>query len=106
MFSLGGRVAVVTGGTGVLGGAVAAGLVRAGARVGVLGRRRERAERAASRLAAGGGEALALRADVLDEGQLRRARDEVLQRWGRVDILVNAAGGNVPGAVLEAGADL
>lgn len=106
MFSLGGRVAVVTGGTGVLGGAVAAGLVRAGARVGVLGRRQERAERAASRLAAGGGEALALRADVLDEGQLRRARDEVLQRWGRVDILVNAAGGNVPGAVLEAGADL
>nr|WP_233451779.1 SDR family oxidoreductase [Rubrobacter xylanophilus] len=106
MFSLEGRVAVVTGGTGVLGGAIAAGLARAGARVGVLGRRPGRAERVAARLAAEGAGVLALRADVLDEEQLLRVREEVLERWGRVDILVNAAGGNVPGAVLEAGEDV
>ncbi|ABG03061.1 short-chain dehydrogenase/reductase SDR [Rubrobacter xylanophilus DSM 9941] len=106
MFSLDGRVAVVTGGTGVLGGAVAAGLARAGARVGVLGRRRGRAEEVAAGLGAEGAEALALRADVLDEGQLRRAREELLGRWGRLDILVNAAGGNVPGAVLGSGEDV
>jgi NAD(P)-dependent dehydrogenase (short-subunit alcohol dehydrogenase family) len=101
MFSLCGRVAVVTGATGVLGGAMAAGLARAG--VVVLGRRRERAEEVASRIAADGGEALALLADVLDAAQLRRAREKVIGEWGRVDALVNAAGGNVPGAALGAG---
>jgi NAD(P)-dependent dehydrogenase (short-subunit alcohol dehydrogenase family) len=103
MFSLCGRVAVVTGATGVLGGAMAVGLARAGARVVVLGRRRERAEEVASRIAADGGEALALLADVLDAAQLRRACEKVLEEWGRVDALVNAAGGNVPGAALGAG---
>jgi NAD(P)-dependent dehydrogenase (short-subunit alcohol dehydrogenase family) len=103
MFSLCGRVAVVTGATGVLGGAMAAGLARAGARVVVLGRRSERAEEVASRIAADGGEVLALLADVLDAAQLRRAREKVIGEWGRVDALVNAAGGNVPGAALGAG---
>ena len=101
LFSLEGRVAVVTGATGVLGGAMARGLARAGARVGVLGRRRERAEEVAREISAAGGEAVALPADVLDEGQLREVRDEVLDRWGRLDVLVNAAGGNVTGATLS-----
>jgi len=101
LFSLEGRVAVVTGATGVLGGAMARGLARAGARVGVLGRRRERAEEVAREISAAGGEAVALPADVLDEGQLREVRDAVLDRWGRLDVLVNAAGGNVTGATLS-----
>ena len=101
LFSLEGRVAVVTGATGVLGGAMARGLARAGARVGVLGRRRERAEEVGREISAAGGEAVALPADVLDEGQLREVRDEVLDRWGRLDVLVNAAGGNVTGATLS-----
>src|SRR5215203_4724268 len=50
-----------------------------------------------------GGESLALPADVLDPGQLQDARDALLERWGGVDILVNAAGGNVPGATLSEG---
>ncbi len=98
LFSLEGRVAVVTGATGVLGGAMARGLALAGARVGILGRRRERAEEVAREILESGGEALALPADVLDGEQLEAARDVVLERWGRVDILVNAAGGNIPGA--------
>jgi NAD(P)-dependent dehydrogenase (short-subunit alcohol dehydrogenase family) len=94
-FDLSERVAVVTGGYGVLGGTVAAGLARAGARVAVLGRRRDAAEAKAEEIRAAGGRAMAVVADALDERQVRAARGEVLRAWGRVDALVNAAGGNV-----------
>ena len=100
LFDLSGRVAVVTGATGVLGGAMARGLALAGARVGVLGRRKERAEEVTAEVENRGNEALALPADVLEREQLESARDAVLERWGRVDILVNAAGGNVPEATV------
>lgn len=96
VFSLQGRVAVVTGGYGVLGGTLAAGLASAGAKVAVVGRRREAAEERAAALRREGGEAMAVVADVLDERQVRLAREQVLAAWQRVDILVNAAGGNVP----------
>jgi NAD(P)-dependent dehydrogenase (short-subunit alcohol dehydrogenase family) len=98
LFDLSGKVAVVTGATGVLGGAMARGLAGAGARVGVLGRRRGRAEEVVREISNSGGEATALPADVLDREQLEAARDAVLGRWGRLDILVNAAGGNLPAA--------
>ncbi len=94
-FALVGRVAVVTGGYGVLGGAIASGLADAGAAVAILGRRRAAAERKADEIREGGGDALALVADVLDETEVRGARDELLRTRARVDILVNAAGGNV-----------
>jgi NAD(P)-dependent dehydrogenase (short-subunit alcohol dehydrogenase family) len=94
-FRLDGRVAVVTGGYGVIGGMLASGLAAAGARVAVLGRRRDAAETKADTLRRAGSEAIALVADVLDDGQLLAARDELVSRWGGIDILVNAAGGNV-----------
>jgi NAD(P)-dependent dehydrogenase (short-subunit alcohol dehydrogenase family) len=94
-YDLTGRVAVVTGGYGVLGGSMATGLAAANARVALLGRRREAAEQKAEQIRQAGGEALVLIADALDEGQVSAARDDLLRRWGRVDILVNAAGGNV-----------
>ena len=94
-FSLEGKVAVVTGGYGVLGGHIAAGLAAAGARVAILGRRRDAAERKVEELRSAGGEARALIADAVDDAQLDAARDELLAEWGRLDILVNAAGGNV-----------
>ncbi len=103
LFSLEGQVAIVTGGTGVLGGAMAHGLAQAGAKVGVLGRRREQAEAVAQAIEAAGGVALALPADVLDYGQLEAAREALLQRWERLDILVNAAGGNIPAATAQPG---
>ncbi|MEN9939117.1 MAG: hypothetical protein RLZZ387_5696 [Chloroflexota bacterium] len=103
MFSLEGRVAVVTGGTGVLGRAMALGLARAGARVGVLGRRRAQAEAVVAEIEAAGGAAMALAADVLQREQLEAARDAVAEAWGHADILVNAAGGNVPAATLQPG---
>ena len=104
LFSLEGRVAIVTGGTGVLGGAMARGLARAGARVGVLGRRQPQADAVVAQIEQAGGAALALPADVLKKEQLEAARDAALERWGRIDILVNAAGGNVPAATLTEGA--
>ena len=94
-FSLEGKVAIVTGGYGVLGGGIAAGLATAGARVAILGRRPEAANQKVDQLRAAGAEARALIADVIDEAQLDAARDELLGDWGRIDILVNAAGGNV-----------
>ncbi|HTK46488.1 MAG TPA: SDR family oxidoreductase [Gemmatimonadaceae bacterium] len=90
-----GKTAVVTGGYGVLGASLASGLAAAGARVAVLGRRRDAAEAQADAIRAAGGDAMVAIADVLDEHRLRAARDSVLDAWGRIDILVNAAGGNV-----------
>jgi NAD(P)-dependent dehydrogenase (short-subunit alcohol dehydrogenase family) len=100
LFSLQGKVAVVTGGTGVLGGAMAHGLAAAGAKVAILGRRAERAAEVAAAIQAEGGDAMPLPADVLDEAQLDLAREALLRKWGTVDILINAAGGNVPEAVV------
>jgi NAD(P)-dependent dehydrogenase (short-subunit alcohol dehydrogenase family) len=101
LFSLAGKVAVVTGATGVLGSEMARSLAQSGARVAVLGRREEKANRVAQEIEVAGGQSLPLPADVLDTGQLGSARDALLERWGRVDILVNAAGGNVPEATLS-----
>jgi len=99
-FSLAGKTAIVTGGTGVLGGALARGLAAAGARVGILGRRAEQAALVADEITSTGGTALPLIADVLDRAQLLEARDQIVAAWGRIDILINAAGGNIPAAVV------
>lgn len=103
LFSLDDQVAVITGGTGVLGSMMALGLARAGAKVGVLGRRREQAEAVVRSITAEGGEAIALVADVLDREQLERSRATILETWDRLDILINAAGGNMPSATLAPG---
>jgi NAD(P)-dependent dehydrogenase (short-subunit alcohol dehydrogenase family) len=98
LFGLDGRVAVVTGGSGALGSAIARALAGVGARVALLGRRPEPLHAAAREL---GSAAIAVTADVLVADQLRGAAREVLASGERIDILVNAAGGNVPEATLE-----
>lgn len=100
LFTLEGKVAVVTGGSGVLGGAMAEGLAAAGARIGILGRTASKVERQVEAIRGAGGEALALVADVLAQQQLEDARAKVLREWGRIDILLNVAGGNLPGATI------
>jgi NAD(P)-dependent dehydrogenase (short-subunit alcohol dehydrogenase family) len=101
LFSLNGKVAVVTGGTGVLGSRMSRALAAAGAKVAILGRRKAVAAELAESIQADGGEALAVQADVLDSDQLRAAADTVAGAWGNLDILVNAAGGNVKGSIVN-----
>jgi NAD(P)-dependent dehydrogenase (short-subunit alcohol dehydrogenase family) len=99
LFSLQGRVAVVTGATGTLGRSSAAGLAAAGAAVVVLSRDLDRAADLANELE---GEAVGMQADVDDAGSLEAVRDGVLDRFGRLDILVTFAGGNLPAATRAA----
>lgn len=94
LFALQDRVAIVTGGSGVLGRAMAQGLLEAGARVCILGRDPARAQAVAESLSPGLERTLGLSADVTQRAALEAAAEAVLHRWGRIDILVNAAGGN------------
>jgi NAD(P)-dependent dehydrogenase (short-subunit alcohol dehydrogenase family) len=100
LFDLTNKVAVITGGTGVLGSAIARGLAQAGAKVAILGRREELAKEIAQTIHDTGFEATALPADVLDIDSLKKARAKLLETYQRCDILVNAAGGNQPKATV------
>jgi gluconate 5-dehydrogenase len=93
MFSLAGRVAIVTGGGGGIGSALAEALAGAGARVAVVGRTRETLEAAVRRVEGVGAEALAIVADVTEEDSAESAVTRAAERFGGVDILVNAVGG-------------
>ena len=89
-----GKVAVMTGGTGVIGQALARALADAGIRLAVGGRDRGKAERLAAELSREGATVIGLGFDVGDRAALQAARDEIHARLGRVDILINGAGGN------------
>lgn len=99
MFNVAGRTAVVTGGSGVLCGTMARALAAAGCRVAILGRTPAKVDAMVERIRAEGGEAVGAVADVLDEDAVKAARDKVLQAFGRVDILINGAGGNKAEAI-------
>jgi NAD(P)-dependent dehydrogenase (short-subunit alcohol dehydrogenase family) len=105
-FSLAGRVIVVTGGTGVLGGAFVDGIAAAGGIVGILGRNEKIANERANAINQKGGQALALIADVTNESQLEAACQQMLSAFGKIDGLVNAAGGNIPNAVVQPDQDV
>src|SRR5438552_7245060 len=103
LFSLDGDVAVVIGGGGVLAGAMAEGLAQAGARIAVAGRTREHAEARARSIEEHGGQAIGIQCDATSKTDLQRALDTVLHRFGRVDILINAAGVNSATPFFEIG---
>lgn len=105
LFDLSGRVAVVIGGTGVLGGAICQGLAVAGAGVAVVGRNVERGEARVASLVAGGATAIALSVDATDARGLTAALDDIQARLGPVDILVNAPGVNSATPFFEIGLD-
>ncbi len=100
-FDIQGKVAIVTGGAGVLGGAMASGLAAVGAKLGVLGRTVEKVEKKVQEIQQKGGEAIPLIADVLNQKELENARSKVLENYGSIDILLNVAGGNQPGATIN-----
>lgn len=102
-FSLKGKVIVVTGGTGILGKAFVKGLAEAGAKICIIGRSQEKAAERVKLVETLGGDALAVVADVMDEHSIREAKERILEKWGTIDGLVNAAGGNIPGATIAPG---
>jgi NAD(P)-dependent dehydrogenase (short-subunit alcohol dehydrogenase family) len=98
LFGLQDKVAVVTGGGGILCGAMGKGLAKAGAKVMVLDLLEAAAQKVAEEIRSEGGQAFAFQADALDKKSLERVCDEVVKKFGRVDILINGAGGNKPQA--------
>ncbi|SKB31989.1 SDR family oxidoreductase [Daejeonella lutea] len=105
-FSLENKVIIVTGGTGILGKSFIEGIVKAGGTVGILGRNKDVANERADLINKNGGKAIALIADAMDESQLVDAKNKVLDAYGKIDGLVNGAGGNQPEGVLLPGADI
>jgi len=95
MFDLNGRVAVVTGGNGGIGLGMAKGLAKAGARVVVAARNRDKSSAAVRELKALGSDALAIAVDVTDEASVTSLMGETVAQCGRIDILVNNAGINI-----------
>lgn len=105
MNNLHGRVAVVTGGSGALGSHVSEGLLQAGATVIIIGRRQEKVDATLQHLRTlisptDGTAVDGYACDVLDETSLENVCTEIVQKYQHIDILVNAAGGNVPGATV------
>lgn len=100
LFNLNKKTAIVTGGTGVLGSAFCEGLANAGANIVIIGRRKEIGESKAIKLREKGFNAISVTADVLDLEQLEGAKNIILKEYGSIDILVNGAGGNMPGATI------
>ncbi len=105
MFNLEGKTAVVTGGGGVLCGAIAEGLAAAGAAVAVGDVRKEQADACAQRIAGNGGKAKGYFVDVFKAETIEACCNEVMTDFGRIDILVNGVGGNMKGATTSAEQD-
>ena len=103
LFDIKGRVIVITGGYGILGSSMARCLAHAGAHVVIVGRNEEKGQALVKELTAAGTEALFCQADVLDREQLEKAKEDILAKFGHLDVLINAAGGNMPGATIAPG---
>lgn len=97
--NLAGRVAVVTGGSGVLCSEMSRELARQGVKVAILNRTLEKGEEVAAEICANGGDARAFSADILDRHSLESAKTKIIEQYGKIDILINGAGGNHPDAI-------
>ncbi len=101
-FGLNEKISGIVGGSGVLGGSVARALAKAGSRVAVIyNHGKEAADKRVEEISAAGGEAIAVHADAGIKKDLEEARDKILSKWGRVDILVNAPGVNSTTPILD-----
>lgn len=100
LFDITGNVTVITGGTGVLGRAIAKYLALNGAKVIILGRKEDVGNQIAADIRAEGGECEFMKTDVLNVETVRKNCEDILAKYGRVDTLLNAAGGNMPGATI------
>lgn len=99
------KVAVITGGSGVLGGAIAIGLAMEGIKIVILGRSQSPITSKIKEIQNLGGVAMGISADVLDRTSLENARAKIIENYGKIDILINAAGGNLKGATIQPNED-
>lgn len=100
LFDIKDRVIVITGGTGVLGSCMVEYLAEQGAKVVVLARKKENGEKQVNALLSRGYEVMFLQSDVSDKIILEQNCADVMKKYGRVDVLINGAGGNMPGATI------
>ncbi len=100
LFDIKGNVTVITGGTGVLGRAIAKYLALNGAKVIILGRKEDVGKKIAGDICAEGGECEFMKTDVMDAAVVKKNCEDILAKYGRIDTLLNAAGGNMPGATI------
>lgn len=100
LFNIKDNVVVITGGTGVLGCCIAKYLAHEGGRIVILGRRAEIGEAIVKEITDKGGDAMFLKTDVMDAEKVRHNCEDVIDAYGRVDTLLNAAGGNMRGATI------
>lgn len=101
IFGLRGKTAVLTGGGGVLAGAIGKGLAEAGVNVYLADIRPENVKANAERINAAGGKAIGIEMNVLDVNSVKKAFSEIRKETNSIDILINAAGGNLPGATIQ-----
>lgn len=97
--NLKGRVAVITGGSGVLCSEMARELARQGMKIAILNLNEEKGQKVVDNIKLFGGEAISISTNVLKKQSLINAREEILKRFGGVDLLINGAGGNHPDAI-------
>ena len=100
LFNISGKTVVMTGATGILGSCISRYLAHEGAIMIIMGRNHEHGNSLVKDITEAGGAALFLPCDVLDRPSLERCRDTVLKQYGHIDVLINAAGGNMPGATI------
>ena len=100
LFNIKGYVVVITGGTGVLGRAIAKYLALNGAKVIILGRKEEVGQEIVADIKAAGGECELLKTDVMNQEVVQQNCDYIVEKYGRIDTLLNAAGGNMKGATI------
>ena len=101
LFALEGKVAAISGAGGVLFGAVARGLAEMGVKVAAMDLRLPEAQKTADDINKAGGEAIGLEVNVLKQESVQLARDQIISKFKRVDILINGAGGNHPKAITK-----
>lgn len=100
LFEIKDYVVVITGGTGVLGRSIAQYLAENGAKVIILGRKEEVGRKLAEEICAAGGTCEFMKTDVMDIATVKKNRDDIMAKYGRIDTLLNAAGGNMAGATI------
>lgn len=100
LFNIKDYVVVITGGTGVLGRAIAKYLALEGAKVAIMGRKEDVGHAIVDDICKAGGEASFYKTDVMDQTMVEQNCQDILDRYGRIDTLLNAAGGNQPGATI------